>query len=334
MSEHQIRESLLSRIRKASAAQFEQLALDVFQYQAQANPLYRAYLELLGVKPGSVQTLAQLPFLPISLFKQHLIQTGEWTPERLFSSSGTTGQQTSRHALRSPDFYRENARRGFQHFYGPVAPYCMLALLPAYLERQGSSLVFMADDFIQQSECPHSGFFLYNTDELVQILSDCKKNGQPVLLLGVSFALLDLAEQYPMDLSGCIVMETGGMKGRRRELTRSELHAQLKAAFQLDSVHSEYGMTELLSQAYSQGQGIFRPTPSMKVLSREITDPLQPQRLGKTGALNIIDLANLDTISFIATDDLGRCQPDGSFELLGRLDDSDIRGCNLLIADL
>jgi hypothetical protein len=210
----------------------------------------------------------------------------------------------------------------------------VLALLPAYLERTGSSLVFMADDFMQQSNYPESGFFLDDYAALVRQLIHCREQKIPVLLLGVSFALWDLAEQYPMDLGNFLIMETGGMKGRRRELTREELHGILKEAFQVEHIHSEYGMTELLSQAYSQGEGLFRPAPTMRILSREITDPLQHQQFEKTGVLDIIDLANLDTISFIATDDLGRVYGDGSFEILGRLDASDLRGCNLLVADL
>ena len=325
---------MLRRIQQLEPSQFERLALDVFQYQAAQNPVYRRYLELLGIPVAEVKTLAQIPFLPISFFKTHDLQTGVWSPEQVFSSSGTSGQSTSRHALRDEMFYQENAARGFAHFYGPVEKYAVLALLPSYLERSGSSLVFMADDFIRRSAYPQSGFFLYDTDELRRQLADSLAQGQPTLLLGVSFALLDVAEQYPMDLSGAIIMETGGMKGRRREITRAELHQQLAQAFQVPAIHSEYGMTELLSQAYSKGEGRFQPAPTMRVFTREITDPLALQKAGRTGVLNIIDLANLDTISFIGTDDLGRCYPDGSFEVLGRLDASDVRGCNLMVADV
>ncbi len=308
--------------------------MDVFRFQARHNPLYREYLQLLKTDPEKVTKIASIPFLPIQFFKSYDIKTGDWEPALTFTSSGTTGQQSSRHHLRYPDFYRQNARRGFAHFYGPVEEYCILALLPAYLERSGSSLVFMAEDFIRQSRHPESGFFLYNTEALLEILARCKKRGIPTLLLGVSFALLSLAEEAPTGLSGIIIMETGGMKGRRKELTREELHAALSAAFQVETIHSEYGMTELLSQAYSRGGGLFFPSPGMQVLAREITDPFSLQENGKSGALNIIDLANLDTISFIATDDLGRVYDDGSFEILGRLDASDVRGCNLLVQDL
>ncbi|WP_282783504.1 acyl transferase [Phaeodactylibacter xiamenensis] len=321
-------------ISHVTASDFEPLALQVFKAQAACNPLYQRYLELLGQTPGQVQRLSDIPFLPISLFKNHTIQTGEWQSEAVFSSSGTTGAISSKHLLRSKAFYQQSARRGFETFYGSLKNYCVLALLPSYLERSGSSLVFMVEDFIRQSGHPDSGFFLYNTDELLQILQKCRNSQQPTLLIGVSFALLDLAEAHPTDLSGITIMETGGMKGRRRELTREELHAQLRQAFQVEQIHSEYGMTELLSQAYSTGNGLFRPAPTMQVRTREITDPFAQPATGRTGALNIIDLANLDTISFIATDDLGRVYEDGSFEVLGRLDASDVRGCNLMVADL
>ena len=329
-----IRNGLKRRVETTAEGEFNALAMDIFLYQSNYNPLYRQFLHLLGLSPQSIKRVEAIPFLPVQFFKTYNIQTGSWEPALTFASSGTTASATSRHLLRGPEFYRQNARRGFAHVYGPLEEYCILALLPSYLERTDSSLVFMAEDFIRQSRYPQSGFFLYNTGKLAEILTDCKKNGIPVLLLGVSFALWDLAEQHPMDLRGITIMETGGMKGRRQELTREELHGILKSAFQAETIHSEYGMTELLSQAYSRGGGIFRPSPTMRVLAREITDPFAIQSPGKTGALNIIDLANLDTISFIATDDLGRVYDDGSFEVLGRLDASGARGCNLLVADV
>ena len=334
MNATKIRTDLKTRIEQANSAEFEPLALDVFRYQAANNLLYRRYLELLGLQPDQVRRLSDIPFLPVSLFKHHTIQTGEWEPEAIFSSSGTTGSVASNHRLRSKAFYQKSARRGFQNFYGSLQDYCVLALLPSYLERSGSSLVFMVDDFIRQSGHPDSGFFLYNTDELLRILQECQKSQQPTLLIGVSFALLDLAEGNPTDLSGITIMETGGMKGRRKELTREELHQQLQRAFRVEMVHSEYGMTELLSQAYSKGAGLFHPAPTMRVLAREITDPFNYTAYGRTGVLNIIDLANLDTLSFIATDDLGKVYEDHSFEVLGRLDASDVRGCNLMVADI
>ncbi len=325
---------LQEKIRKVSPEDFESVALQVFQYQATHNPVYREYLRLLRRDPASVSQLSELPFLPISFFKTHTLKSGEWPAGQIFTSSGTSGSVNSRHHIRDPDFYLENARRGFTRQYGPVEGYLTLALLPSYLERSGSSLVAMAQDFIRRSDYPQSGFFLYNTDELLEIIALARKNGWAVLLLGVSFALLDLAEAHPQPMPGVTIMETGGMKGRRRELTREELHRRLKAAFEVPVVHSEYGMTELLSQAYSPGDGRFYPSETMRVLSREITDPLSPQSFGRTGALNIIDLANLHTISFIATDDLGRVYDDYSFEVLGRLDASDVRGCNLMVADV
>ncbi len=310
---------------------FNALALDVFRFQALHNPLYNRYLELIGKKIQAVETVQEIPFLPIELFKTYDIQTGDWTPERIFSSSGTTGQTTSRHLLHDPDWYRMGARRAFARQYGPVENFCFLALLPSYLERNNSSLVFMAEDFISLSRYAQSGFYLYNMADLVKVLSDCVQNNIPTVLLGVSFALLDLAEAFPMPLEQVIVMETGGMKGRRAELTREQLHQVLRTAFQVQHIHSEYGMTELLSQAYAPGNGRFYPAPTMRVLAREAADPLAIRPWGQNGALNIIDLANVDTLSFIATDDLGKVAEDHSFEVTGRLDSSEIRGCNLMV---
>lgn len=314
-----------------SIANFEARALALFRHQAAQNPLYREYIGLLGIDPGQVDSLERIPFLPIQFFKTHSIQTGDWQPELVFSSSGTTGMITSRHPVREAAFYLENAERCFEAFYGPVGQYCFLALLPAYLEREGSSLVYMADHFIKRSTHRQSGFFLYEQNKLAEVLADCQARKIPTVLLGVSFALLDLAEQHPMHIPDVIVMETGGMKGRRQEITREELHATLCQAFGIPVIHSEYGMTELLSQAYSQGKGRYRPGPLMQVRTREITDPLCPQRPGRLGAINIIDLANKDSCAFIATDDLGKVYADGTFEVLGRMDNSDIRGCNLMV---
>lgn len=310
---------------------FNALALDVFRFQAEHNSLYNRYLELIGKKIQAVETVQEIPFLPIELFKTYDIQTGNWTPERIFSSSGTTGQATSRHLLHDPDWYRMGARRAFARQYGPVENFCFLALLPSYLERNNSSLVFMAEDFISLSRYAQSGFYLYNMADLVKVLSDCVQNKIPTVLLGVSFALLDLAEAFPMPLEQVIVMETGGMKGRRAELTREQLHQVLQTAFQVQHIHSEYGMTELLSQAYAPGNGRFYPAPTMRVLAREAADPFAIRPWGQNGALNIIDLANVDTLSFIATDDLGKVAEDHSFEVTGRLDSSEIRGCNLMV---
>ncbi|MFT4760654.1 MAG: hypothetical protein ACI9XO_002202 [Paraglaciecola sp.] len=327
----QQRQDLFEKIQKVAPANFAELALAVFKYQATFNPVFKEYISLLNVDCQKITTVEDIPFLPIQFFKNKEIKTGNWSPAATFSSSGTTSETTSSHQLFSPDFYKKNARHGFQQFYGNVQDYCVLALLPSYLERSGSSLIFMAADFIEQSKYAESGFFLNNVEELLAILKDLQKRKIPTLLMGVSFALLDLAERFPRDLSNIIIMETGGMKGRRKEITRGELHQIFNQAFQTSNIHSEYGMTELFSQAYSKGKGIFFPSPIMRVLAREVTDPLQIQKTGKTGVLNIIDFANLDTCSFIATDDLGRVNADDSFEILGRLDASDVRGCNLLV---
>ena len=309
---------------------YESLALDIFRFQVAHNRLYRRYLELIHIDCSAVKSLAEIPFLPIRFFKTHAVKTGNWDTGAVFSSSGTTGQQCSRHFVRDPGFYLRNAEKCFQQFYGPVEELRFLALLPGYLERPGSSLVAMAAHFIQRSRYADSGFFLHNITDLVAVLRKFEA-APPTVLLGVSFALLDLAEQYSFNLPGLIVMETGGMKGRRVEPTRQQLHEVLQKAFGTPTIHSEYGMTELLSQAYSCGRGIFQPSATMRVLTREITDPLSPQMPGKTGGINVIDLANVDSCAFIATEDLGRYFDDGSFEILGRFDNSDVRGCNLMV---
>jgi len=307
------RSQLISQISNLTSATFAEVALAVFQYQAQENILYREYLRLLRVSPDKVQSLEEIPYLPIQFFKTHELKTGLWQPELSFSSSGTSGDNTSRHPVRNLQAYEENTLRGFSAFYGDPADLVTLALLPAYLERQGSSLVYMADYFIRRSRYAESGFFLHNNPGLVKIIETCQQKRIPTLLLGVSFALWDLAEQFQLPGDNLIIMETGGMKGRREEIVREELHRILLQSFGVTSIHSEYGMTELFSQAYSQGDGIFFPAPTMQVRPREITDPFAEAPLGRTGVLDIIDLANLDTISFIATEDLGKVYADGSF---------------------
>ena len=324
------RSELLQALAEGDASNFASLALAVFRYQANENPLYRQFLSLLGKKPESVERLQDIPFLPIAFFKSQLVQSGQWAPESWFSSSGTTGQIPSRHAVRDLQAYLDNTQRGFEPLYGPIRHWRILALLPSYLERSGSSLVAMADHFIQLSGHPDSGFFLHNHDELAHVLQQRKK-GEHTLLLGVSFALLDFAAQHPMDLSDVTIMETGGMKGRREEMTREELHNTLREAFNCEQIHSEYGMTELFSQAYTLGGSFFQPAPTLRALTFESNDPFCPALPGKTGVLNLIDLANLDTCSFIATEDLGRIHPDGRFEVLGRLDAAEMRGCNLMV---
>ncbi len=328
------REQLAERIRKVTPVKFGALALDVFRYQATHNPIYAEYLELLQVDPRRVMRRTDIPHLPIALFKSRPLRTGDWEPSLTFTSSGTTGATTSRHELRSEDWYRENAARTVEARYGPLAGRVVLALLPAYLERGGSSLVYMARDFMTRSGDGRSGFFLDDLARLATRLAELREAAVPTLLLGVSFALLDLAEQFPQPLGRTLIMETGGMKGRRRELTRPELHRTLSQAFRVPDIHSEYGMTELLSQAYAPAAGRFLPGPTLSVTPRDITDPFTPAPRGRSAALNLTDLANLDTASFIASDDLGRVYTDGSFEVLGRLDHSDIRGCNLLAGDV
>ena len=327
------RNELKKAILEVTKNTFEATALAVFKYQYDYNKLYRQFVDLLKINPQTVNQIEKIPFLPISFFKNFEIKTDNWEAETVFSSSGTTGQVTSQHFVRDLALYEQVTTIGFAHFYKNIENYSVLALLPAYLERQGSSLVHMANHFINLSQQKNSGFYLYNYLELVETIQKNKIDKIPTLLLGVSFALWDLAEQFQLDLSNLIVMETGGMKGRRREITRSELHQIFNTSFQTKNIHSEYGMTELLSQAYSKGKGVFQTSPTMKVLTREITDALTLQKQGKVGGINIIDLANLDSCSFIATDDLGRVHKDDTFEILGRFDNSDIRGCNLMVVD-
>lgn len=329
------RADLLSKLADLAPEHFEAVALEVFRFQAAENKLYARFLELLGKKPAAVQHALEIPFLPVSLFKQYAIQTGRWYPQTVFTSSSTTGQTPSRHLVRNLPAYLENTRRGFGLAYGDPSEWCILALLPSYLERSGSSLVAMADYFIQQSPYAQSGFFLNDLHALRDTLLECLDMEIPTLLLGVSFALLDFAAQYPMDLSGVTIMETGGMKGRRAELTRGELHRVLCSAFQVQGIHSEYGMTELFSQAYSQpragGDSRFVPGPLLRAVACDINDPLAPVPAGRSGVLQFIDLANLDTCSFLATEDIGKVYHDGTFEILGRLDAAELRGCNLMV---
>lgn len=325
--------TLKLHIDNVTEATFEPTALAVFRYQVQNNPLYQEFINLLGISVEQVTKMQQIPFLPIQFFKYHHIKTKEWTPEVVFTSSGTTLQNPSKHYVRSLDWYNECAFKAFETEYGALTNYVVLALLPSYLERQGSSLVYMVEQFIKRSQNASSGFFLYNTDELVEVLDQCQTKNKPVLLLGVTYALLDLAKDYPKKLQNVIVMETGGMKGKRAEMTKAAIHAVLKNAFDLKQVHSEYGMTELLSQAYSKGNGLFEPSATMRVLIRETTDPLHILSAQKTGGINVIDLANIDSCSFIATDDLGKVYEDETFRVLGRFDASDLRGCNLLVEE-
>lgn len=330
-----MRDNLMKRLLRAKQEDFQDLVAQVYAYQVRYNPLYRRYTDLLGRLNHKPSTAEDIPYLPIALYKTHLIQTSNWQPAQIFTSSGTTGSTTSRHAVRDSAWYDHISRKIFETHYGDLREWTIFALLPSYLERTGSSLVHMVSKFMEVSgNGSEGGFFLDNFNQLAQGLQRCQKAGRKTLLIGVSFGLLDLADRFPMDLSGVTIMETGGMKGRRREMTRSELHGILCNAFNVGAIHSEYGMTELFSQAYACEEGHFQPGFTMQVLPREVTDPLQSESFSRTAALNIIDLANIDTCSFIATDDLGRCYQDGSFEVLGRMDGSDIRGCNLMVADM
>ena len=315
-----------------SVEEFNAIALKLFRHQAEMVAPYRTFIEHLKVDPASVKFIEEIPFLPLSFFKTHQILEDGQGIQQTFSSSGTTGQQTSQHHISDLSWYERSFRLGFQRFYGNPEEWCILALLPSYLERKGSSLIYMAQDLIQASRHPQSGFYLDDLEKLSATLEKLEASGQKTLLLGVSFALLDLAEQFPTPLSHCTIMETGGMKGRRKELVREELHTILCRAFQVDKIHSEYGMTELLSQAYSNGDGRFFTPPWTKVLIREANDPFSLSPTGRTGGINIIDLANRHSCAFLATQDLGRYYADGSFEVLGRFDHSDLRGCNLMVA--
>jgi phenylacetate-coenzyme A ligase PaaK-like adenylate-forming protein len=310
---------------------FEGFALQIFQFQSIQNKVYRDYLNALKIDTSSIKTADEIPHLPIEFFKTHQIKSFEGTPEATFTSSGTTGESSSRHHVKKLKLYEESFMRGFDLFYGNPSQYCILALLPSYMEREGSSLIYMTKKLIESTGHIHSGFYLNNLEELSRKLNNLEDEKQNTLLLGVSFALLDLAEKYPQQLHHTSIMETGGMKGRRRELTREELHGKLKAAFGVKNIHSEYGMTELLSQAYSKGEGIYFSPPWMKISIRDIYDPFSPVETGKTGGINITDLANIHSCSFIQTSDLGKLNPDGSFEVIGRMDSSDLRGCNLMV---
>jgi hypothetical protein len=312
--------------------EFTETALEIFRFQAQNCTIYREFITNLKADIDAVKHVDQIPFLPISFFKSHEILSNTDPVQVTFTSSGTTGMINSRHLVTDVSWYEESFRNAFDIFYGDIKNYTILALLPAYMEREGSSLIYMAEDLIKRSENPDSGFYLYNHADLHLQLQKQQQSKKPTLLIGVTFALLDFVEHYTIGFPELIVMETGGMKGRRKEMIREELHQTLCKGFGVDAIHSEYGMTELLSQAYSTGDGIFNCPPWMKVITRDTNDPISNLDNDKTGGVNVIDLANINSCSFIATQDLGKVYADGSFEVLGRFDNSDIRGCNLLIA--
>ena len=315
----------------SSHKQFEKMALKVFRYQYENNLVYQQFCDFLKVEKHSVKSLAHIPFLPIQFFKSHEVVSNHDVIQETFTSSGTTGMITSRHLVTDVSLYEQSYRLAFSEFYGNIEDYVVLALLPSYLERSGSSLIYMVQDLIALSNNENSGFYLHNYDALIAKLTALDHAGQNVLLIGVTYALLDLVEQHNFHLKNTIIMETGGMKGKRKEMIREELHAVLCEGFGVSSIHSEYGMTELLSQAYSLGNGVFECPSWMQVLIRDTEDALAYVADGKTGGVNVIDLANLNSCSFIATQDLGKKQPNNSFEILGRFDHSDIRGCNLMV---
>jgi phenylacetate-coenzyme A ligase PaaK-like adenylate-forming protein len=319
----------VNNIFSVSPADFANLALQLFNRQYQQNPVYRKWCDLTVANPLDIKTIEQIPALPVGFFKTHSIQTGTFTLTNFFESSGTTQTTNSRHWVKDMDLYRQSFNRAFELFYGRANDWCIIGLLPAYLERQYSSLVMMVDELIKDSNHPESGFYLYAHQQLSETLQRLESKQQKTLLIGVTFALLDFAESFPQQLKYTTIMETGGMKGRRREMTRLEVHDQLTEQLGVAQIHSEYGMTELLSQAYSKGNGIFVCPPWMKILVRDEEDPLTVSTKGR-GVINIIDLANADSAAFIATDDVGMIYEDGSFEVYGRVDNSDIRGCSLM----
>ncbi len=310
--------------------QFEKITLKVFRHQYDNNLVYQQFCNFLKKDKTNVKSVSEIPFLPIQFFKSHAVLSSSEPIQQTFTSSGTTGIQTSKHLVTDVSWYEKSYRLGFSEFYCNIEDYCILALLPSYLEREGSSLIYMVEDLIKSSHHKDSGFYLHNYDELISKLIALDNSGQNVILIGVTYALLDLIEKQNFQLKNTIIMETGGMKGKRKELIREELHAVLCAGFGVTKIHSEYGMTELLSQAYSLGDGVFECPPWMQILIRDTEDALTYVAEGKTGGINVIDLANINSCSFIATQDLGKKYANHTFEVLGRFDHSDIRGCNLM----
>jgi len=313
-----------------SAQNFQERALELFNWQYLNNSVYKQWCDLTISGPSSIQTIGQIPSLPVGFFKTHTVVSTDFSLDSFFESSGTTQTSNSRHWVKDLELYRLSFNKAFAMYYGDVKDWCIIGLLPAYLERQDSSLVLMVDELIKQSGHQNSGFYLYEHEKLAATLALLEAVKQPTLLIGVTFALLDFAENWPQPLHYTTIMETGGMKGRRKEITRAEVHEVLTKQFKVPTIHSEYGMTELLSQAYSKGDGRYHCPPWMKVLVRDEEDPLQVKTSGR-GVLNIIDLANAYSCGFIATDDMGIVYDDGSFEVFGRLDNSDVRGCSLMV---
>lgn len=329
---------MLDPIQIFNEEQFVEYALSIFAFQYENNVVYGEFCKRIGVDPEQVTMLDQIPFLPISFFKTHQVKTTSFVEEKIFSSSGTTGMEHSKHYIKSLDLYQKAFYASFNYFYGDPSSYTFLALLPNYLERNDSSLVYMMEHFIQNSSSKESGFYIYNHQELFNKLLYLRENGRKTILFGVTFALLDFIEKYQIDFPDLIVFETGGMKGRRKELVKEELHLMLKNGFTVSKIHSEYGMCELLSQAYSCGENLFQTPPWMKMVIRDEKEPIPNQNLHqgtsqnpKSGVINIIDFANLYSCAFIATEDLGRIDEDGKVEIIGRLDIAQIRGCNLMV---
>ncbi|WP_127845549.1 LuxE/PaaK family acyltransferase [Psychroflexus aestuariivivens] len=314
-----------------SDEKFEALALEVFKFQYAENKVYQEFCDLIQTDVENVKTLQDIPFLPVEFFKSHNVVSGEFNPEITFLSSGTTGQQQSKHHVKNLEIYKKSFQTTFEDFYGDIQDYIIIGLLPSYLERKGSSLIYMVDDFIKTSLFSESGFYLDELDSLSEKLIEIDQRNKKILLIGVSFALLDLVETHQFQLKNTIVMETGGMKGRRKEMIRKELHEHLSKGFGVENIHSEYGMTELLSQAYSKGKSLFSCPNHMKIMIRDPEDPFHYLDKHKTGGINVIDLANIHSCSFIATQDLGKKVNTQEFEILGRFDHSDIRGCNLMV---
>ena len=309
---------------------FENLALKVFRFQSQYNNVYSGFVKNLGISPEKLKSIVEIPFLPVEIFKSHIVLTGDGHHEFVFTSSGTTGDQPSRHYIKDTSFYEQVFSKIFSSFYGKPSDYTLLAVLPSYLERKGSSLIYMMNKLIDES-ASDSGFYLEDHQRLFTLLEDLQKQKRKTILFGVTYALLDFITAFPITFPELIVMETGGMKGKRKELVREEVHRLLSSGFGVDVIHSEYGMTELLSQAYSAGNGIFKTPSWMRVLISDPYDPLQTVKLKTSGGINIIDLANIDSCAFLSTQDLGKVYENNSFEVIGRFDFSDVRGCNLMI---
>lgn len=314
-----------------TSSQFDDLALEIFNFQYDNIAIYREFCNHIGKSKFNVKTIEEIPHLPIEFFKTKKILHKNHKPQIVFESSGTTGQHLSKHYVAKSGIYEKSYLKTFEQFYGKIEDFCVLALLPSYMERKNSSLIYMVRDLIMKSGNKHSGFYLNDIEPLLKTLQELDQSNQQSILIGVSYALLEITEYYSMNLRNTIIMETGGMKGRRKEIVRKELHSLLSNGFGVNTIHSEYGMTELLSQAYSQGNGIFQCPQWMSISIRETEDPLSRESFGRIGGINIIDLANIYSCSFIATQDLGKVYKDGSFEVLGRFDNSDVRGCNLMV---